>query len=341
MGWLEEKYIGSVSTRLSMFKRLGDGTYNFRCFVCGDSRKSKTKARGYLLRKDSKYGYFCHNCNVSMSFTTFLKTLDNNLYNEFIRERFKENSANTTHIVEPLPDISKFITPKFIKYTALSNLKKISQLPLEHPARRYVVSRQIPTPYHSKLFFCPKFKAWTNTLVPNKFNIENGDEPRLVIPFVDQQGNMFGYQGRAFGSREPRYITIILNEQIPRVYGMESINTAEKVYIVEGPIDSMFLHNCLAMAGSHLDKTVSQIGLKPGNIVVIYDNEPRNKEIVKNIDKVIDQGYNVCLWPSYIQQKDINEMIKSGITLRDIQRVIDEHTYSGLTAKLMLNQWKK
>lgn len=342
MNYIDLKYIGALAPRLSMFAKKDTDIWNMRCPICGDSRKSKTKARGYILGKGGSYMYTCHNCNVSMPFSRFLETVDPAAYQDYVRERFTESRARSTErIVEPPPDISKFITPKFIKYTALSDLRKISQLPLEHPARRYVVKRNIPTKYHSKLFYAPKFKAWTNKLKPDKFDLTKKDEPRLIIPFVDKGGNLFGYQGRSFFNTDPRYITIILNEETPRVYGLESVNMNEQVYITEGPIDSMFLHNCLAMAGSHLDKTAVQIGLKPERTTIVYDNEPRNKYIVEAIEKVIELGYNVCIWPEGMEQKDINDMINAGMSSQQIQRLIDEHTYRDLLAKMMVTKWKK
>jgi hypothetical protein len=323
-----------------MFAKKDTDIWNMRCPICGDSRKSKTKARGYILGKGGSYMYTCHNCNISMPFSRFLEQVDPAAYQDYIRERFVE-TRSTERIVEPQPDISKFITPKFIKYTALSELRKISQLPLEHPARKYVVNRNIPTRYHSKLFYAPKFKAWTNKLKPDKFDLSKKDEPRLIIPFIDKGGNLFGYQGRSFFNTDPRYITIILNEETPRVYGLEQVNLNEQVYITEGPIDSMFLHNCLAMAGSHLDKTAVDIGLKPERTTVVYDNEPRNKYIVEAIEKVIGLGYNVCIWPSDMEHKDINDMVNAGFTPQQIQRMIDQHTYRDLLAKMMVTQWKK
>ena len=194
---------------------------------------------------------------------------------------------------------------------------------------------------HSKLFYAPKFKTWTNKLKPDKFDLSKKDEPRLVIPFVDQGGNLFVYQGRAFFDVEPRYITIILDEEKPRVYGLDRIDLKQQVYVVEGPIDSMFLHNCLAMGGAHLDKTTTQIGLKPERTTVVYDNEPRNKDIVAAIEKAIDKGYNVCIWPEDIQHKDINDMINSGMTSQQIEQLIDSNTYRDLLAKMKLTQWKK
>jgi transcription elongation factor Elf1 len=342
MNWIDIKYIGSLSSKLSLFSRKDDNLWNLRCPLCGDSRKSKTKARGYILNKGKGYFYTCHNCNVSLSFSKFLETIDPIAYNDYVKEKFLDKISNdTSRIVEPETDISKFITPKFIKFTELSKLKKISQLDIGHPARKYVVSRKIPNSYHAKLFYAPKFKTWTNTIKPDKFDLSKPDEPRLVIPFLDQGKNLFGFQGRAFSPIEPRYITIILDETKPKIYGLENLNVREKVFIVEGPIDSMFLPNCLAMGGSHLDQAIKSLNLDPKNVTVIYDNEPRNKDIVKAIEKAIDNSYNVCIWPSNIHEKDINDMIKSGKSSQEITEIINKNTFRDLTAKLFLQQWKK
>lgn len=343
MQWIDIKYIGALAPRLSMFAKKDNDVWNMRCVICGDSQKSKTKARGYILGKAGKYTYTCHNCNISMPFSKFLEIVDPAAYQDYIRERYTEktSSYNTERIVEPAPDMSRFITPKFIKYTALSSLKKISQLDLDHPARRYVVNRQIPPKYHSKLFFAPKFKAFTNSLKPDKFDLTKKDEPRLIIPFVDMGGNLFGYQGRAFFDVEPRYITIILDDEKPKVYGLESVNLQDRVYVVEGPIDAMFLENSLAMAGSHLDRTAIEVGLKIDTTTIVYDNEPRNKNIVDSIVKVIDLGYSVCIWPDYLEHKDINDMIRSGTSSKTVKQLIDQHTYRGLSAKMRLTQWKR
>lgn len=344
MSWLEEKYIGAISPRLARFAKKDEGVWNFRCPICGDSRRSKTKARGFILKKNDHYTFVCHNCNVSMSLRRFIETVDPEMYKQYQRETFVEQKAytpSTERIIQPKPDIGKFIQPKFVKYSALSALTKVSQLRPEHPVKRYVQTRQIPSKYHSKLFLATKFKAFTNSLIPGKFSLDKGDEPRLVIPLVDRNNNLFGYQGRALGKREPRYITIILDESKPRVYGAEQLNTLETVYIVEGPIDSMFLHNSIAMVGSHLDASVQQLGIKIDRMVVVYDNEPRNKEIVKQIERTIDAGYPVCIWPSEIEEKDINDMVRSGRKPEDLQKIIDTHTYRDLMAKVMLNQWKK
>ena len=136
-----------------------------------------------------------------------------------------------------------------------------------------------------------------------------------------------------------RYATIILDETKEKVFGLETIDKTKKVYVVEGPIDSLFLDNCIAMAGS--DINLNNIADRD-KIVVIYDNEPRNKEIVKKINKAVEHNYNVCIWPDFIEQKDINDMVlKQDLSGPAIQSIIDSNTYNGLAAKMRLQQWSK
>jgi hypothetical protein len=76
-------------------------------------------------------------------------------------------------------------------------------------------------------------------------------------------------------------------------------------------------------------------------LVIVYDNEPRSKDIVKKIERAIDTNYKVCIWPDNVEHKDINEMVLGGSTPSEVQYMIDQNTYSGLAAKMRLQQWKK
>jgi len=256
---------------------------------------------------------------------------------EFSKEKFMEKTGLVATAKPVEKDIGKFIQPKFIKYTALNTLKKVSQLDPAHPVKRYVMSRKIPSTMHFKLFYAPKFKQFVNSLIPDKFNTDI-DEPRLIIPFVDQNQQLIGFQGRNFSKDGIRYITIMLDETKPKVYGLESVNLNETFYVFEGPIDSMFIKNSIAMAGSSLDRLLEPHKSKA---VMVFDNEPRNKEIVSTIEKYIQNGYSVAIWPDHIQQKDINDMVLAGIKPVDLKLIIDNNTFKGLTAHVKYNEWKK
>lgn len=334
MNYIDNKYIGLVSNRLTRFKRKDDATYIFRCPLCGDSQKNKNKTRGYIYQKGQDALFYCHNCHASMRFGNLLKTIDPELYKEYVQERFFEQKTGETK--DSPVDISKFTQPSFMKDSPLKRLKKISQLEWDHPVKTYVNNRKIPSKFHYKLFYTPKFKRFVNSIIPNKFETETGDEPRLIIPFLDADKNCFGFQGRSFKKDGIRYITIMLDYSKPKVFGLDDVNLDQRVYVVEGPIDSMFIDNCIAMAGSDS----GFIGSFP-DFVVVMDNEPRNKQIVERIEKCIDLGYNVCIWPDGLEHKDINDMVLAGIEPTKIKEMIDSNTYHGLQAKMRMVSWRK
>jgi hypothetical protein len=239
--------------------------------------------------------------------------------------------------------VDKMKTPVFVKTTGLKDLRKVSQLKPEHPVKQYISNRLIPAEAHHKLFLVRNFKAWVNTMLPEKFDEESvkNDEPRLIIPFLDEEKNLFGFQGRSFKNTGVRYITIILNDDKPKIFGLDTMDPSKDIYVVEGPIDSLFLPNGIASAGGDLITPLQLLDVQKEKFVVVYDNEPRNKHTVKHIEKAIDSGYRVCIWPTALEQKDINDMVLAGYTKEHVKDIIDERTYSGPTAKLHFALWRK
>ena len=328
--YIDLKFINDLSSRLSQFKRKTEHLFNFRCPYCGDSEKNKTKARGYLYRKKNDMFYKCHNCGVGASLGNFIKHLDPKMYSEYVLERYK-GSAPTTQ--KPKFD---FKPSKFKDYTILDDLKKISDLPEDHPVFKYVKNRLIPPAYYDKLYLADKFHKFANKVKPNTFK-ERYDHPRLIIPFFDVDGKVFAFQGRAFGKEQPKYITLKFDEDKQKVFGLDRVNLQQHIHIVEGPIDSFFIDNCIAAAGADLT-----INISPDNITYIFDNEPRNKEIIKRMETIIDKGYNVVIWPDSIQSKDVNEMLMTKeISLQQLPSLISTNPYSRLSALTQLNNYKK
>jgi hypothetical protein len=334
--WIDIKYVNILSGRLEQFKIKKNNPFvaNLRCPICGDSEKNKYKARGYLFQDKTDMVYKCHNCGIVCSFSSFLKKIDIVLHDEYSVEVWKSRSEDIYY--EPKPDITKIETPKFLKGNSpLRELKKISQLASYHPAKQYIVSRKIENPWHAKLFYCPKFGEWTNSIIPNKLKVTK-DEPRLIIPLLKEDGTMFGYQGRSFNPKSTlRYITIMLEDR-PKIFGLDTVKKDRKCYVFEGPIDSMFIPNSIAMVGADVSLDASF-----SNPVYIFDNEPRNKEIIKRLDLYIDKGYNIVIWDNTFKGKDINEMILNGADMEHIKIVIDRRTFNGLGAKVELMNWKK
>ena len=329
MSFVDTKYIGLVSVRLQKFSKKKDGLYTFRCPYCGDSQKNKNKTRGYIYKVKTNHNFKCHNCGVSRSFTNFLKEQDVVLYDQYVMERYKDNMTGQRSNT-PNPEI-KSSKPTFLKKDF--DLPRISELNKSHPARAYLDNRQIPKKCLRELYYCDTFKKWTNEQ-KYTFNDLDNDESRIIIPLKDRNG-IFGFQGRSLNPKSKlRYITIMLNEEAPKIYGLDKINKSNSIYIVEGPFDSLFLENCVAMAGSDLD--LRSFGWS--DYICVYDNEPRNREIVNRISKSIDRGDKVVIWPKGMDEKDINDMVNAGI---DVESVVESNIYQGLKAKVQLNTWKR
>lgn len=328
---LEIKYIGLVSHYVRNFSKKQNNVFNFSCFYCGDSQKNTRKARGFLFLKNGKFIYKCHNCGIGKTFSNLLKDINPNLHDDFVVEQYKEK------IIQTQPDITfDFKKPIFSKefHKIFSSLKTINKLVPNHVARQYLNKRKIPETYFSEIYYCKNFGFWDN-LNRNKES-ENLLDPRIIFPLYEENNKLMGYQGRSIlPNPSHRYLTTMLSESFPKIYGLEKINKNSKVYITEGIIDSLFLSNSLAMLGA--DFNLDSIILKE-NIVVIYDNEKRNPQIFKKFEKSIEMGYNVLIYPNYIKGKDINEIIINEEC--SINKLLKTNVYSGIEAKIRLSKWK-
>ena len=322
MDLVDSKFIGIISPRLQKFKKIKSDLYNFRCPICGDSQKNKSKTRGYLYGVKADVNFRCHNCGASMTLSNFIKTIDPVVHKQYVFERFKDGKTGRGTVVEE-PKFD-FKPPEFAPKL---DLPKAS----ENDAARLYLEKRLIDP---RIFnYTPTFKKWVNTLVPNKFDDIRYDEPRIIIPLI-YENQLIGFQGRALGPNSVKYITIMLDDDAPKIYGLDKINNEFPVYVTEGPFDSTFVSNSIAMCGADGD------GRKWGidDPVWVYDNEPRSNEIVKRISNTIDRGEKVVIWPNNIKEKDINDMI---LARHDVMDVLKSCTYSGLKAQLQFNTWKR
>ncbi len=336
--YIDTKYVNLVSSRLPFFKRKNQGLYNFRCPFCGDSQKSKTKARGYLYQKRTDLFYRCHNCGQSNTFSNFLKKLDGELHKQYVVERYKEG---VTGKGQNTPD-PKFNIEKPVFHTKI-NLPRISDLDDSHFAKTYLVNRAIPDRFLSHLYYTEDFKDFVTKMTKREYDL-NENEQRIIIPFFDKNKQLITFQGRAFTNTLLRYITIKMDEDSPKIFGLDRLDLEKQFYVVEGPFDSMFLPNCIAMAGSDVNlKTQVEISSALDNHTgtMVFDNEPRNKEIISRMEKVIDNGWNICIWPYSVACKDLNDMVLASIQGSRLIDIINTNTYNGLLAKTELASWRK
>jgi len=322
MDIIDSKYIGLVSSRLQKFKKVKANLYNFRCPICGDSQKHKNKARGYLYPVKADMNFKCHNCGASSTFSNFVKTLDPVLYKQYIFEKFKtRNTGKGSIFEEPKFDFKKPVFKKSL------DLPRASEIPI---ATKYLEKRKID-PHN--FYFTKEFQKWTNTH-KQTFDTIHRDESRVIIPLHDTEKNLIGFQGRSLGPNSVKYITVMLNEDAHKIYFFFNFYDKKDIYTTEGPFDSTFVENSVAMCGSDLD--IGSFGWS--NYIWVFDNEPRNREIVERINKTISRGDQVIIWPKQIVEKDINDMALAG---HDIMSILESNTYSGLKAKVKFNTWKK
>jgi hypothetical protein len=251
------------------------------------------------------------------------------MYSEYLLERYKKGAPAT-----PKPQFD--FKPAFEDRTILDDLKSIKQLDDKHPAKQYCLKRKLPSEFFDKLFFCDKFGALVNKVKPKTYGEK--DHPRLVIPFYDTTGKLFAFQGRAFGNEQPKYLTVKLDENKQKVYGLERVNFQRPIFITEGPLDSLFVDNCLAAAGADL---ILKNKINNEEVTYIFDNEPRNKEIIKRMYDVVEKDYNLVVWPDDLRHKDINDMIMAGLTKTEVSDILNKNTYSKLSALTKLNEYKK
>lgn len=344
MDYIDHQYIQAISSRLRNFHKLGRSKYNFSCPICGDSTKNKTKARGYLLSKGKDTFYYCHNdtgCNSTLD--NFLRRLDVSLHRQYRLDKFKESVKAHREFEDEsiIPEKPAPIKP----VDTTDQLIKLLDLPLDHPARHYIDSRRIPTSRHTDIFYCSAWRAFTNSVLPEATYSQQQlalDHDRIVFPLRTKDGEIFAYQGRAINKAIiPRYLTIKLDPNAVKIFGQDKVNDKETVYILEGPIDSMFIRNAVALAGS--DVSIDSCPYS-GNRVFVLDNEPRNSAIVRKYYKLLQQGEKVVSWKNCKwKDKDVNDMVlhNPGCTIEAVNTYLHTHVISGLRGKLEIDQWKK
>ena len=338
---IESKYVRLISSRLRNFKQKKDYLWNFSCPICGDSQKNKTKARGYVFPKGNNLFYRCHNCGISISVGNFIKAVDESLYKEFVLEKYKSGETNNTRSANTILNIPSPRFDKLDKQKVFEHAEWVDKLPSGHFCLVYCAKRQIPSNILSKLLFTPHYKQFCDALVPNHGKTIV-DDARLVIPFYDEYNELIAVSGRALetGDKTLRYITLRTNDsQDKLIFGMDRVDLNQTVKIVEGPVDSLFLKNCIASGDANL--VLCADAISSDKIVLIFDNEPRNKEIVKMMQNAIGLKYDVVIWPDTIGGKDINEIILSGKSQDEIEEIISSNTFRGIEAQLKFNMWKK
>lgn len=344
MLYVDVKYLNYISHRFERFKRKNDYLFNVRCPFCGDSKRKLNKMRGYFFRKENNMIYKCHKCGYGASFGNVLKQLDPVSYKEYCLEKYTEgekkqwqpSGSNWTPNGHKLFDTAAEPPEPKVVNLIDNIMDRVSTLPYDHEVVEYVESRSIPKTAWDRLYFIDNIKNIVQLNDKYAASIVT-EEPRLAIPFFDRHGRLTAVSLRAMRGETLRYILVKVREEAPTVFGLEQVCEDKMITVVEGPLDSLFLDNCIACAGTSFGK-IGDFGFDPEKIRIVFDNQPKNKEVCKLIEKYVDQNYNIVIWPESISQKDINDMARDGL---DVQEIVNNNTHRGLSAKFKFNQWKK
>ena len=334
--YIDRTFLLRASAKLPKFAQKKTDLYNFRCPICGDSSKNKAKARGYVYAKKGNYFFMCHNCGASMNFYNFLDKVDPNLLKEYALERFKNGDDSKKTVSNTKIGVVKTSAPIFKKKLPLPS---VASLPEEHYAKAYVQKRQIPESYWSSLYYAEDYKNFVEVQMEIEKDGLIEKDPRLVIPFYDEEKNLVAFQGRALAGSKLRYITVKMHDDGIKLFGLDVVDKELDVFVTEGPIDSMFIKNAVATADANLTNAAKYID--KSKLILVYDNEPRNVDICRHMEKAIEEHYRIVIWPEMIDEKDINEMILNGYSSEELQDIMEKNTFQNLSAKLNFINWKK
>ena len=329
--WIDQKYVSLVAPRLQQFKKKKADLYNFRCPFCGDSQKNKYKARGFLYQRGQAVFYKCHNCNISTTLAKLIEKIDPVLYREYLTERYR--TGDESPAVEEETVTVGFKIEKAV--VSLPGAVSLQKLPRDSVAWKYLLERKIPEDRIKELYFIDDMRKLVEVAPAYEGRLQ--EEARILIPFYSKKNGIFyGVSGRSLVSVGIRYMTVRFCDK-PLIYGLNHIDETKTVYITEGPFDSMFLDNAIAAGGTSLMNAANMFK----DTVLIFDNQPRNKEVVKEVERAAARGYKLMIWPSDWKYKDINEAIIDGISQSEIQELIYKNTHEGLSLNLAIRDWKR
>lgn len=311
---------------------------NCSCMICGDSSTDSFKARmWYYDHKGTRFVH-CFNCDYSAGFSWFLKEQDPQLYEEYLLEAFKDSASPRKERVSEEPS-DKFKKGGMPTIQELKFCQRLDSLPEAHPIIKYVEGRKIPPKAYNRLWFTAKWQELVNTVKPGTFENPK-QEYRLVIPIFNKEGKIESFQGRALGPSKMKYMTIKAHEDSTKVYGQDTVDESKPVLILEGPLDSLFLDNAIAITGGSI--SLDSVPY-PNNRIWVLDNENRHKDTIARMQKLIDAGETVCFWDeSGLTSKDINDMIvKEGATVEFIQDYILNNSFDGMMASVRMMSFAK
>lgn len=340
MSWVDNEFAERSFRNLPKFRRAGGSTFklNARCPICGDSKTDEHKARFWAYPVKDSIRVNCFNCDQDMWLSQYLKEFEQDLYREYLLEKRKEQVYDKAPVKKV--EISDKFKAKLPKIESLPTCERLDTLPPAHPIIKYVTDRCIPKDKFKRLWFTMEWPKLVNSVNPGTYKHE-ANEPRLVIPIFNKEKEIESFQGRALRKNDPRkYMTIKAHDEASKIYGLDTVDDRKLVWVTEGPIDSLFIDNAIAITGGSLDLSI--IPFK-NNRVWVMDAEPRHPDTIKRMQRLIEAGEKLVFWDKAPwKSKDINDMImKEGATSAEIESYMKDNIAKGLMARLRLQKFSK
>lgn len=348
--YVDEMYIGMMGQRLSLFTQAGPRLWNFRCPICGDSTTDPYKKRGYFYvdKSQESYNYICHNCSASHKLYRFIEFVFPDLLRNYKLEKFVGNRRGSLEQEKSIPSKAAAPTPNLLTEEVKveetdddevdTDLFPIYYLEDDHPALRYLlVERKLPEDILDRFFFAPSYVNWVEKVTHKERLLP--EHSRIVLPYSKTNGETYRYVARAYEGDDfgKKYLYTEISEG-SRFYNFYNIDPKKFVYVVEGQIDCLLLDNAVAIGNAKYAKGDFKAF---DDYTIVPDNQPRNFHVVQSIEKAIENGHPVVIWPNATAGKDINDLWKSGMSKQEIQDLIQRNTHRGIRATIALNRWKR
>lgn len=348
MNYIEKVYLDKISPYLTGFVDKGNNLYNCKCTYCGDSKTNTRKVRGYFfVGTDDNLLFACRNCTISVPLGKYIQDNFPNYYLQFKLDMYGKKDQKLSQVKKPNLNAVKLSNLRVKVNDVQKSYKAVISLDDNHIAKQYLISRGLVD--IAEFGYVDNFSRYVSEMTNNDSRYEKlPQDKRIIIPLKLPNGNLVGFQGRDLNPTSTlRYITIKLpdmDDDYVKIFGLDKFDKDSAGFIVEGPIDSMFLPNCISMCGTSLDSNAIKRELViPKNIIVIIDNEARNPQIVKKMYQYAELGFRIYVPPNNLNttQKDINQMVLAGWTKHDLVKLFVQNSYTGIKAKLNINNWKK
>lgn len=335
--FLQRTYADQLASRIEGWAVQSYSPYraNFRCPICGDSQKNKRRKRGYIIENPGYLIYHCHNACGTIGFESYLKEHQSDLYAMYRLDLLKQMGASEENTYKKQEEA---VTP----YIELNDDIDLPIFTTNDSAYRYITSRKISEEFWDDIFYTEQFYKYVNTEVRGMFESSVADQidERIVLPMRWFNGEVFGVIGRALKFDNPmRYLTIKFDDNKPKLFGLDRIDRFEDIYCLEGAIDSYFVDNSIAMAGT--DGNPLEVFNK-NQVVIALDNQPRDQFVLAKYEKYIEMGMRMVIWPNHIKGKDPNQMIlNQEVTKKQLNKLVRDNTFDGVMLRIKFNSWRR